>query len=240
MILKSVNRKVRLYKKFEVDIWGFNLVGLNKTSKNLKILKNLFPDRNINNNSIIYNDKIEEKSMYIYRIDMDELDVFIKKQKWKFLSRRVSKLFFLTLSYKQFSKLFYKASKMDGFKESNYIMLIENRLFSMLYRMHFISNIFSIRSFILNKNVYLNKRIVTFPNMKVWYGDILQLDSLKSKIIKLDLIKRFVLSNMYFSVPNYMFVSYKLMFGFVYKEPLMVDITYPNDLIDIYRVADVL
>lgn len=94
-------------------------------------------------------------------------------------------------------------------------MLIENRVAGILYRMHFLSNIFELRHFILTGNVLLENKLVTYYNAPVSYGEIIRLRTFTSKNIKLNIIKRFVRGGFYFNVPRYLYVSYKLMFGFV-------------------------
>ena len=130
------------------------------------------------------------------------------------------------------------ASKKEGSWESSFIMLVENRIIGMLYRMQVIVNIFELRLFILSGKVIVNNKKLTYYNAPVGYGDIVRFDSRLSTFLRYSVIKRFAKRALYFNIPRYMFVSYKLMFGFVYKEPRKADLAFPLNVIDVYRSAD--
>ncbi len=73
---------------------------------------------------------------YVYDLRYIKRPKFKKRVSKKFLSRKFTKLFYLTLSFSQFRKLSRVASRLEGSFESNYIRLIECRLITLLYRMH--------------------------------------------------------------------------------------------------------
>lgn len=87
----------------------------------------------------------QRRTRHIYRIDLDQPARIRKRQKWGFATRRLSRLFYLTLSYSQFKRLAAVASKREGSWESSFIMLIENRVLGMLYRMQINMNVFELR-----------------------------------------------------------------------------------------------
>lgn len=230
MVLKVIWRKIRLYRRFEIDIWGVNLLSLNRTSQVIRLFD--FWERE-------KKDLLEQRrSRYIYRIDLDQPQRIKKKFKRHFIIRKFSRLFYLTLSYSQFKRLAHVATRMEGSWESNFIMLIENRVLGMLYRMQVLLNVFELKSFIIRGKVLINNKKITYYNALINYYDIVTFSEFDSVQIRYDIIKRFSRGSLYFNIPRYMFISYKLMFAFVFTEPKRKDLSFPIKFIDVYRSAD--
>lgn len=158
----------------------------------------------------------------------------------QFLSRKFTKLFYLTLSFSQFRKLSKLAGRMEGSYESNYIRLVECRLLTLLYRMHWLYSVFQLRPFIFNNNVLVNDKVVTLCNFAINFGDIVCLkESFVESRVRFDIIRRFSRHMLFFNVPRFLYVNYKFMFGTLIKEPKKEDLAYPQKVMDIYRGADV-
>lgn len=87
-------------------------------------------------------------------------------------------------------------------------------------------------------NVLINNTKVTYYNAAVNYYDILRFRSVSTWLLRGSIIERFKSNATYFTIPRYMFVSYKYLFAFVYAEPKRVDLAFPNKAIDVYRSAD--
>lgn len=117
-------------------------------------------------------------------------------------------------------------------------MLVENRVLGMLYRMQINMNVFELRWFVLLGNVLVNNKKVTYYNAAVGYFDILRLKVVSTLLFQANIIERFKAGSTYFGIPRYMFVSYKYLFAFVFKEPKRRDLAFPNKAIDVYRSAD--
>jgi ribosomal protein S4 len=146
----------------------------------------------------------------------------------------------LTLNYAKFKKLLSIAYRHEGSHEGNFILLIENRLVFMLYRMQFCLNIFDLRCFVENTGALVNGERFTYCNLPVAFGSIVRLDTKWTKITYYYLYRRMIRNQFYFNIPRYMFISYKLMFGLVYREPKLRDLVYPISHLDIYRACDYL
>src|ERR1700733_11532047 len=104
---------------------------------------------------------------FIYRIDVVKprrKRRFIKK---RFLTLRIVKLFYLTLTYKNFNKIAFISSKKDGSFENHFFLALEGRLISFLYRTAFVSNMFESLYYIKHSFITLNKRIFNFVNQPV-------------------------------------------------------------------------
>lgn len=117
-------------------------------------------------------------------------------------------------------------------------MLVENRVLGMLYRMQVSLNVFELRWFVLLGKVIIDNKRVTYYNAPVRYLEILRFTERVSYYLRSEIIERFRSRVMYFGIPKYLFVSYKYMFAFAYKEPKRSHLTFPIKAIDVYRSAD--
>lgn len=87
-------------------------------------------------------------------------------------------------------------------------------------------------------NVLVNGKKITYYNAAVQYFEIMKFAERTSAFLRTQIIERFKVGSYYFTIPRYLFVSYKHMFSFVYKEPKRADLAFPIKAIDVYRGAD--
>lgn len=182
--------------------------------------------------------KQRRRVRHIYRIDHDQPARIRKRHDWDYLTRKLSRLFYLTLSYSQFRRLAGVATKKEGSWESSFIMLIENRVIGMLYRMQVNMNIFELRWFVSLGNVLVNNKRISYYNAAVNYYDIMRFNNRISLFLRMQVVERFKAGAFYFGIPRYMFVSYKYMFAFVFQEPKRKDLVFPIKAVDVYRSGD--
>jgi ribosomal protein S4 len=89
----------------------------------------------------------------------------IYRRKYKNLySLHLTYLFYINLRHRHFQKIAKKAKKMDGFFEENYLLLLEGRLVSVVYRSAMILNLFDSINFVKNNNVTVNGFFVSYIN----------------------------------------------------------------------------
>ena len=79
----------------------------------------------------------------------------------------LTRAFYITLNFRHFRRLSKKANMQDGFYGENYLLLLEGRVVSAVYRSSVMSNMFDIIRFVKLGNVSINKRFVYFPNCLV-------------------------------------------------------------------------
>ena len=113
-----------------------------------------------------------KRGIYIYRIDLYDPKRKIKRRKWRFVSLRVLKFFYISLSHRHFRRYGRLALRQNGTFSTNYLFFLEGRLASMLYRMRFIQNVFIIKQFIVYGHVIVGRRLQTFPNYNVKLHEI--------------------------------------------------------------------
>lgn len=166
------------------------------------------------------------RKIYYFRTDNKFKFTKVRKMKKKFVSIRITKLFFLTLTYKQFRKLGKKAKSKDGLFEQNYLILLEGRLMSVIYRSTFLSNIFEIIRFVKKGHVNINKFYVNFPN---YILNIMEFASFRNCLkgnIYWNLLLRLKKKAILFNVPNYIFCSFSFFSLFFKKFPKMGSLVY--------------
>src|ERR1700733_2607138 len=157
------------------------------------------------------------------------IDIIKRKKKYnkRWLSIRLTRLYFLTLQNYQFRQLFYKAKKLNGDLESNYCFLLECRLLPLFYRTNFIANLFEIIRFIKKNNVLINFKCLNYVNSIVNIGSIITFKKTEFKYIKNLLKKRLKLDAILFNTPKYLFISFRFFFGLLLKKPIKKNFVYP-------------
>lgn len=136
-IIKKIKRKYRLYRQFETDIWGNNVINLNNSNICRFII-------------LLYLEKMdssENKEEYFYRVDFMEPKRKPKKREWRFLRLKRLKLYYWFLGHKQMISLDRKARRKEGPCLSHFILCIESRLSVLVYRFILYPIYFMLRNF---------------------------------------------------------------------------------------------
>jgi len=85
---------------------------------------------------------------YVYKFDAPTF--FRKELKFntRFLSLRLTRLYYLTFHDHQFRNVFRSAAKKDGNFETNYLRFLESRMFALIYRLNLSSDVFWLLRFV--------------------------------------------------------------------------------------------
>jgi ribosomal protein S4 len=229
-----IKNKCSYYRRFETDIWGLSYCDLNATEHDFK--KSWF----IRFFLKIYRAKIllkwKRMRRYIYRIDIINIKKRKRKYKNRWLSLRLTRLYFLTLKDNQFRKIFYKAKKLDGNMESNYLYLLECRVFPILYRLNFLPDIFLSLRFVKTKKLYINYNRINNVNAYISVGALITPRKFWKLWIKYIFKKRLRLKAVLFNTARFIFISFKFFYAFLIKKPKKKDLVYPINL-DIQRIT---
>jgi len=243
MVLTIKNR-LSYYKRYEMDIWGVmrthNTNYIFRKHKEMPFL----PFGKINNIIIFfYNIYLKKKQniikkyrRYIYRLDIIDKPIKKNKLKHRFVSLRLLKLFYINITYRQFRNLAFKMRRKAGNFEENYLMTLECRLLSVLYRTSLIPNPFQCIQLIRQGYVLINLKNVWNINSKIDINCLLNFVPMFKKYIYINLIKRLLKKRTLFNPPTYMFVSYVFLFSYMNRPPRRKDLIYPISL-DIYRAS---
>lgn len=226
---KLIKYQFKLYKRFELDVWGL----LNSNPVFGHPVVRFFQDS--------YRYRAERAKQrfrqFIYRIDIINPDKSHKRKKWKFVSMQLVKLFYKGVNQRKIYKFSKFSSSSLGLWVDNFLLLIESRVSTLLYRANWVPNILFLNQFLSHKSVILNSKSPTTVNFIVKPFQVVKLiPEIKSKL-DLNLKSRLVNNMVYFNTPRYLFVDYKLMFLCIFRNPTLKDISFPV-LLDIYRLND--
>lgn len=180
--------------------------------------------------------KYEKLRRYIYRIDIIKHTKKRKKVNKRFISLRITRLYFLTVKDHQFRILFKKASKLDGNLESNYCLLLECRAMAIVYRTNFLYNIFEILQFIKEGHILINCKKITYVNSNVKLFSHITCTEYTKKRLRRFLKQRLKNGIALFNTPKFLFISYYFLFAYLCKMPIRKDFVYPFSL-DIQRIT---
>jgi ribosomal protein S4 len=180
--------------------------------------------------------KQKRKQPYIYRLDIIERRTIKRYLKYRFVSLRLVKLFYINYNYKKFRVLSNRMRKKVGMFEWNFLLQVEGRLMSFIYRTSLVANLFQCMQLIKQGHVYVNFKNFPYVNHTVQVGDFLTFTSLGKKLIYLMLIKRLSKKITLFNAPGYMYVSYALLYAYMKRPPLKKQLVFPI-AIDLYRAT---
>jgi len=231
MVLLTRNKLV-YYRKFNVDIWGlfksyltlrYSKMEFKKFKAKRGFLKNFKISKK--NDWICrfffrkefwdLKKKNSLKNAYFYRLDKIEPQIFIKKKIVKTdIGFRLMRMFYLTLSYRKIRKIYRLARSKYGLFSSNYLLLLELRVLSLIYRCSLLKNIFESIRFIKKGNVKINKNFVFFPNKKAKFFQLIKFKGILKGYIYWILYRRLVRKAILSNIPRYLFFSYQFIFFF--------------------------
>jgi hypothetical protein len=205
MALTLIHR-MRFYRRFRTDIWGLGKLGFTKTNKiKYKRVTKHFSKKHDERKA--YFKRIF--SRYVYRVDIISPERKVKRIKKRFVTLRVVKLFYLTLTYKDFNKIARRSKKKDGSFENHYCLAIEGRLISFLYRTSFVSNMFEALFYVKHSYITLGRKVFDFANQKTGLFKILAIHPIIKRKFYYDLLVRLCVNKRsLFNAPSYIFVSY--------------------------------
>lgn len=220
-----IKKNNKLRKKFLIDFWNYGNLNLKKS----KLIKFRFLMEKINKERLEYYRKE-------FTFDLSNKINFLKRDKFKkkYIRPRLLYTYFLFLRRKMFLRYAYKAKRRNGYFFRNYLVYLEGRLFMLIYRSNFITNIFKLK-FIIDRGIFLVNNVKRYyVNYIVNIGDLIQVDFSYKNILQDDLkirLKYFL--SLQPKIYRYMYVNYKFMFIYFLRAPKFKEIKYPLKL-DLY------
>jgi hypothetical protein len=226
---KLIKYQFKLYKRFELDVWGL----LNSNPVFGHPVVRFFQDS--------YRYRAERAKQrfrqFIYRIDVINPDKSYKRKKWKFVSMQLVKLFYKGISQRRVYKFSKLSSASFGLWVDNFLLLIESRISTILYRVNWIPNILFLNQFLAHGGILIDSKVPTTVNFMVKMFQLIRpLPSIQSKL-RFNFHLRLINNMVYFNTPRYIFMNSKIMFACIFRNPSLSDISFPV-LLDIYRLND--
>jgi hypothetical protein len=185
--------------------------------------------------------RLEALNPYIYEFEETSL-IFDLKWKKPRIRKNLSSLiltraFYITLNFKQFRRLAKTAKRQEGFYGENYLLLLEGRICSAIYRSSIISNMFEAIRFVKLGNVNINKVYVRFPNYLVPIMKFIGFRGLYKGRLFWDFLRRVMRRAFYFTPPKYLFLSYMFFVFFYLRAPKFEEIINPC-YVDMFRAIN--
>lgn len=225
---KLIRYQFKLYKRFELDVWGL----LNSNPSFGHPVVKFFQDS--------YRYRAERAKQrfrqFIYRIDVINPDKTHKRKKWKFVSMQLVRLFYRGINQRKVFK-FSRISAAAGLWVNNFLLLVESRISTFLYRINWIPNILFLNQFIAHGGVIVDFKTPTNNNFVIKPFQVVKLLPRIANKLRLNLISRLKNNMVYFNTPRYIFLNSKIMFACIYSNPHLRDLSFPV-LLDIYRLND--
>jgi len=179
----------------------------------------------------------KRKTRYIYRFDYPVKWRPPKKYNYRFLSIRLTRLYFFNFYEHQFRRMFRSSARKDGQFEVNYLSLLECRAVSILYRLNFSADLIGLfRTFRACKSLRLEYTPVESPNFIIPVGLLFTL--LLSERFKTTkyILKRIQLRTLLFPIPKFIFTCFTCFFFYMVRGPSRRDLVYPF-AIDLQRLT---
>lgn len=180
--------------------------------------------------------RFKSRRRYIYRLDIIQKEVRRKKLKYRFVSLRLIRLFYITISYRQFRQLARAMRSKAGLFEENYLLALEGRLSSYLYRTSLVANPFQCIQLVQQGQLLVNFKQQRYITYRVPLHTLVTFTGVGKRIIYLTLMARLAKRRSLFNPPRYMFVSYSFLFSYMKRPPRQADLVFPV-AIDIYRAS---
>lgn len=253
----KVKHKLGLYSSYNVDIWGYLKNNLWRCKKKFFFYKrkrikyklrfrlgSIWTQSSIFMKNIVfyffnlYMKKVEKRlskiARYTYLLKKYELRQKRKKRYRNIDTLKLTLLFYVNITHRQFQKMALKAKKMDGFFEENYLYILEGRLSCLCYRSGLILNMFDAISFVKKGCVKVNGLIITNLNYIVTVMTIIGFKSICKGFLFLNFWKRLVRKLVFIYPPKFLYFFYKFFFFFLKRSPKRNDFIHPFHL-DMYR-----
>jgi len=180
-----------------------------------------------------YLDEQKELQRFFYKneftFSLSRKIAFAKKKRLKdnYLWPRLIKNYYLTLSWRNMNKYYKKARKTVGNFINNFLMLLEGRLFMVVYRINWINNLFLIKNVLESNIFYVNEKLRSRCNYHLKYNDFLMLHTDYLDLFRQDLLLRINEGKVIWKHPSYIFVNYEFFFAYIYHKPTLDDIVHP-------------
>lgn len=227
---KLIKYQFKLYKRFELDVWGL----LNSNPVFGHPVVKFFQDS--------YRYRAERAKQrfrqFIYRIDIINPDKAHKRKKWKFVSMQLVRLFYKGINQRKVFNFSRMSSASFGLWVNNFLLLVESRISTFLYRVNWVPNILFLSQFINHGNVVVDAKIPLTNNFMIKPFQVIRLLPRTAIKLRSNFVFRLKNNMVYFNTPRYIFLNSKLMFACIFSNPHLKDISFPV-LLDIYRLNDI-
>jgi len=220
-----VRNRSKFYRRTMMDVWGMSTT-YKKPTKEIKFIKMMDQEKLFR--------KWYYRREFVYSFRKKIKFKRQKKDKVKYLYPRYLKHYYLILKLDDLRKMQQKAVKKVESFEGNFLKLLEWRLFMLVFRLNWITNIFMIKSMVDQGIFTINGKIKIHSNFVSKVGDIVGVNDVYREVLRYDLILRYKKGIIFWSTPSYFFLNYKFMIGILWKNPELNDLEFITDKLDVF------
>ena len=151
------------------------------------------------------------------------------------MAKQKLKGYYGNITERQFRRIYEEAVRRKGDTGENLVGLLERRLDAVVYRMKFVTTVFSARQFVSHGHVSVNGQRVTVSSYSVKEGDVIEVqEKVKQHAQVLAAVE-----SPERDVPDYLEVDHKKMRGTFVRTPKLADVPYPvkmdpNQVVEFY------
>jgi ribosomal protein S4 len=155
-----------------------------------------------------------------------------------FINKKLFYTFYYNMTYYDLRKHAVKAKRRKTFVFNYFLLYLETRLDTILFRSHFFHSVYMIRQFILHGHATVNNKRVTNYSHRVKFFDIVSVKKNKRAVVfnvlkaKIDSFMNKKLILFEYTVPMYLEVSYRLLCVMFLPRPMLSlrNVYYPKQL----------
>lgn len=256
----TIKHKMIIYRRYRCDIWGYCFTNMeckiiyNNIGKRTWFGKKLWPLRITKSNLYVHiknkilrffylrwiswrRSKRFKRKRYVYRFVAPR--PYYKQLKFnkRFHSIRLTRLYFLTFNEKRFRMMLRKAAKKDGNFETNYLQYLEGRIYALIYRLNFTSDLFWLLNFVKHGlNVLTEVIKIRGINVVLKIGEVLKLGKKWQTKFSINIKERIRYRTLLFPPPKFIYHCYTFFYFYLMRFPQRKDLVYPIS-IDLQRVT---
>jgi ribosomal protein S4 len=149
--MKRLRYRFKLYRRLLLDVWGLVANSNFKLNKLTGLLYSKFLVRS--------GARVSEKMRRFFWLSRSS--VSFQPRYRKFLSLYLLRLFYFGINRRFFNRLLVLAGKREGFLVENFLVLLEFRLSSVLYRGFFFFDLVRMKQILQSLFVFVNRRQIS-------------------------------------------------------------------------------
>ena len=155
-----------------------------------------------------------------------------------FINKKLFYTFYHNMTYYDLRRQAIKAKKRKTFAINYFLLYLETRIDSMLFRSHFFTSVYMIRQFILHGHALVNDKKVSSYSHRVKFFDIVSIKKNKRSFVfsilksKINMFKQRRLNIFEYTIPKYLEVSYRMLCIMFLPKPMLTfrNVYYPKQL----------
>lgn len=141
--------------------------------------------------------------------------------------KQVLRKYYGNLTDKQLLSIYKLSLRHVGDSIHNFIVLLERRLETVVYRMNFTDSIFAARQLISHKHILVNGKTINIPSYRVKDNDVIQVKGSSVPFVLKTMENNLKEGSFIVNHPSYLEVNYKILAGVFLYSPSLEEVPFP-------------